>query len=186
MQKIKNGYCEYYYLTKDGRVYNEVTDEYKEPNKENRLLIKKEDGTTKKISLKVLYKLVYNKPYCIDDIEDIEGEEWKEIDNTDGMYFVSNMGRIKSYKGYHAIILKPTKTKKGYCRVDIIQDGERVSKFIHRLVANSFLPAPEKIDVEIHHKDSQKDNNFYKNLEYLTKAEHRKKHRERIKENAKL
>ena len=186
MQKIKNGYCEYYYLTKDGRVYNEVTNEYKDANKDNRFTLKKEDGTTKKISLKVLYSLVYNRPYCIDDIKDIEGEEWKEIENTNAMYYVSNMGRIKSYKGYRAIILKPTKTKSGYYRVDIIQDGERVSKFVHRLVAVSFLPIPQKMDVEIHHLDYQKENNFYKNLEWLTKAEHRKKHRERIKENAEL
>lgn len=186
MQKVNNGYCEYYYLTEDGRLYNEVTKEYKEADKENRFTLKTLDGVRKKVSLKVLYYKVYGKTYCKDDIRLIEGEKWKEIENTNGMYFVSNMGRIKSYKGYNAIIMKPTRTKDGYYRLDITQDGERVSKFVHRLVAFSFLPIPSKMDMQLHHKDYDKSNNKSDNLEWLTIAEHRKKHKERIKGNVRV
>ena len=186
MKQINNGYCECYYLTEDGRLYNTQTKEYKSADKDNRIVLKTEDGVRRKISLKVLYYMVYEKPYCKDDISLIDGEKWKEIENTKGMYFVSNMGRIKSYKGYKAIILKPTKTKGGYYRVDIVQDGERVSRFVHRLVASSFLPLPKYIDMQLHHIDYDKSNNKSSNLEWLTIVEHKKKHQERRKESAKL
>lgn len=184
MQQINNGYCKFYYLTEDGRVYNAETKQYKEADKEHRFVLKREDGTRKKIALKPLYKMVYNKPYCKDNIRGLEGEKWKEIHNTQGLYYVSNMGRIKSYNGYEAIILKPTVTKSGYHRLDIIQDGMRVSKLVHRLVAASFLPIPNNIDMELHHRDCNKWNNKSENLEWLSIAEHKKKHSERSKENA--
>ena len=177
MKKVENGYCENYYLTKDGRLYNSITKEYKRADKQNKFTLKTLGGERKKISLKVLYAKVYNKPYCEDNINDLEHEEWKEVDNTNGLYFVSNKGRIKSYKGYKAIIMTPYKTIGGYDRVDIIQDGMRVSKLIHRLVAFSFLPIRNNIDIELHHKDFDKTNNCSDNLEWLTKLEHLKKHR---------
>lgn len=179
MKKVSNGYCECYYLTEDGRLYNEETKQYKEADRENRFSLKMEDGKRKKIALKVLYSMVYNKPYCKDNIKPLEGEEWKEIDNTNGMYYVSNMGRIKSYKGYEAILLKPNVTKNGYYRLDIVQGGERVSKLVHRIVASKFLPMPSNIDMELHHKDCDKTNNKSDNLEWLSIVEHRKKHKER-------
>lgn len=186
MKKIENGYCEYYYLTEDGKIYNSQTKEYKYPDKQRRFALKTLSGTRKKVALKVLYYMVYNKPYCIDEISDLKGEEWKEIDNTNGLYYVSNMGRIKSYNGYKAIVMKANKTKYGYYRLDIVQDGERVSKFVHRLVAIAFLPNPSSIDMELHHKDFNKENNCSDNLEWLTISEHKKKHKERSKKNAEL
>lgn len=54
-------------------------------------------GKRKKISLKRLYRLVFEKPFCIDDIENLQGEEWKIIDNSNGEYMISNYGRIKSF-----------------------------------------------------------------------------------------
>lgn len=186
MKKIENGYCEYYYLTEDGRVFNEQTKEYKEPTKDNRFVLKALDGSRKKVTLKTLYRMVYNKNFCRDAICDLDGELWREVENTDGNYYISNMGRIKSLKGYVAIELKPTKTKQGYYRVDIVQDGMRFTKFIHRLVASAFLDMPTRIDMELHHKDHNKINNRVENLEWLTPTEHRKKHNTRSIDNAKL
>ena len=130
----------------------------------------------KKISLKALYKLVYNKPYSKDNIESLNNEEWKEIEYTDGLYYISNKGRVKSLQGYETIILKPFYNNGGYARVDIVESGKRQTRLIHKLVASAFLLPPKKLDMHLHHKDFCKINNAADNLEWLTTAEHAKKH----------
>lgn len=181
MQAINNGYAEYYLLTEDGKVYNSKTNKYLKPSYRFSYKLQTTEGKTKNVSLKDLYKLVYNKVFCIDEIELLENEQFKEITGTEGKYFISNLGRVKSYVGYEAIILTPTLTPKGYLRLQIIQEGQRLNKFIHCLVAAEWLPQPQNLDVEIHHKDFNKLNNNADNLEYLTKVQHTKKHLERRK-----
>ena len=122
------------------------------------------DGTKRRVSLKKLYRLVYNKEYCKDNIVDLKGEQWKYIEYTDEMYMISSCGRIKSFFGYEAMLLKPYHTKEWYQRIDIVEEGQRKSKLIHRLVAAAFLPLPENIDMQLHHKDFNKSNNTADNL----------------------
>ena len=107
----------------------------------------------KKVSLKTLYRLVYNKPYSKDNIEDLNNEEWKEIQDTNKIYYISNKGRVKSLHGYETLILKPFCNQGGYARVDIVEDGKRVTRLVHRLVASAFLSPPKKLDMHLHHKD---------------------------------
>ena len=90
---------------------------------------------------------------------------------------------MKSLQGYEAIILRSFNNNGGYARVDIVENGKCQTKLIHRLVAAAFLPLPEKIDMQLHHKDFNKNNNAADNLEWLTAAEHAKKHCEGDKEN---
>ena len=165
-------------MDKQGKVYNKSTNKYLKKDK-NSYILHTLDGKKRSISLKELYKLVYNKVYCEDDIELLDGEAFKEVKETDGNYYVSNKGRVKSYLGYKSIILKPSLTKSGYYRLQIMQKGQRVNKFIHCLVANERLPVAHDVDIEIHHKDFCKTNNEASNLELLTKVEHRRKHVER-------
>ena len=183
MKQLNNGYADYYYLLEDGSVYNAAADKIIQPTKEHTYTLKTINNKRKKVSLKTLYKLVYDKPYCKDTIEDLEGEEWEEIEDTEGLYYCSNKGRIKSLQGYEAIILKGFDNKKGYLRVDIIQGGKRQTKLIHRLVAAAFLLPPKNLEMQLHHKDFNPKNNEASNLEFLSATDHYKKHSERSLED---
>ena len=177
MKQINNSFCHYYYLTQDGKVFNANSKKYLKMNNYNYTLMK-ENGTKQKISLKTLYKLVYNKIYCIDNIQDLKGEQWKIIENTNNLYYVSNYGRIKSYTKYNAFLLIQYSNEKNYKKVTIVENGKSKHKFVHLLVAQTFLQQPNNNDkvYQIHHKDKDKTNNCIDNLEYLTIEEHYNKH----------
>ncbi len=176
-KQINNGFKEYYYLQEDGTIYNADSDKIVKSDTNHSFTLRTINNSQRKLSLKTLYKLVYNKNFCIDRIQDLEGEEWKEIEDTNGLYYISNKGRVKSYHGYRALILSGYSNKCGYLRVDIKVENKRQSKLIHRLVAAAFLPLPENIDLQLHHKDLNKTNNAADNLQWLSAAEHSKIHR---------
>ena len=114
----------------------------------SRKALKQKNGEYRNISLKTLYRNVFGKPFCIDTIESLNGEEWKQINNTD--YFISNFGRIKSYKRIYARLLKPNKRKNNYLYVSLDKKNYR----IHRLVATAFVYNDNpKEKREVHHID---------------------------------
>lgn len=99
-------------------------------------------------------------------------EIWKDIKNYEGLYQVSNLGRIKSLdrldiygRRVHGRILKPGKDHQGYLGIGLCKEGIRKSKRIHRLVAETFIPNPNKY-LEVNHKDEDKENNAINNLEW--------------------
>lgn len=168
-----------YELTIDGRLFK-TAPAPKELKKDNisRFYIIDDCGNSKRITLKQLYKKAYNKEFCIDETANLCNEEWKEIENTDGKYLVSNYGRVKSLCGYTAIILQPYQKHNGYLIVKI--NGKNM--MIHRLVAFAFCENKYKGQtVEIHHKDFCRSNNTCGNLEILTPTEHRKRHSKKEK-----
>lgn len=69
-------------------------------------LLKTKDGKSVYRAVKPLYRLAFGKEYAEDTIEDLPGEEWLPIDER-GKYFISSLGRVKSYQGTKAKILKP-------------------------------------------------------------------------------
>ena len=184
MKKIENGFADYYYLDEEGKVYNSQKQKYIKKYKYSYKL-KTKEGYLKSISTKRLYKIVYDKQFCIDNIKDLQNEIWKEIKDTNSYYYVSSCGRIKSYHGYEAIILETNRNKSGYDRVDIIVDGIRQTKLVSHLVAYAFLPMPEKPFMELHHKDLNKNNNNVNNLQWLSKMDHIKLHKEIKQKNDK-
>lgn len=177
---IGSPYQDYYILTEDNKVYNTLNKRYLRANNKMYKLVNK-DNKRVNATLKEIYYNVHNKIYCIDDIENLPDEQWKEIDASGGNYLISSAGRIKSYKGYYAKLLTVTTTAKGYKRVSINFDGIQKNYFVHRLVAEYFLPAPEMplCVLQIHHKDFNPSNNRADNLIWTTKEEHVKMHKAR-------
>ena len=96
-------------------------------------------------------------------------EEWRDIEGYEGLYQISNWGRVKSlnYKrtGEEGILL-PSPNKHGYLRIDLCKKGEKPKHFsIHRLVAQAFIPNPDNLP-QVNHKDENKTNNYVYNLEW--------------------
>lgn len=177
MKQISHGFSDCYYLTIDGKVYNAKTKKYLKLERHNYILMTT-DKKSKKVPLKYLYKIVYDDVYCMDTIEDLKGEQWKVIPNTEKNYYVSNYGRVKSKAQYNAILLKKARNEKGYEKVHIVENGITKNKYVHTLVAQCFLEKPKDTDKEyqIHHKDQNASNNHVTNLMYVTIEEHYKIH----------
>jgi len=97
-------------------------------------------------------------------------EIWKDIDGYNGLYQISNYGRVKSlikHNGTDERILKPIKNLNGYLQVNLSKKGKLNIYSIHRLVAQAFIPNDDLLKTEINHKDENKINNNVNNLEWV-------------------
>ena len=120
----------------------------------------------------------------------IANEIWTDVHGYEGLYQVSNMGRVKSLvKPYNAeeIIVKLFKNNKGYVTVNLWRNRKFKTKLVHRLVAEHFVPRDH--GNVVNHKDYNKDNNTAENLEWCTQKENLQYslcHRPLTKKNAPL
>lgn len=97
-------------------------------------------------------------------------EEWKPIKDYEGIYEVSNFGRIKSLKYNKTRILKSGKNTKNYSVVCLSRNGKEKQFQIHRLVWSTFNGSiPE--GYEINHIDERPWNNAVWNLSLMTHNE---------------
>ena len=94
-------------------------------------------------------------------------EQWKPIEGFEGLYEISNLGRIKSFWYGKEKILKPKKDKDGYLVVCLYRDGKQKFFRIHRLVATAFIPNPYGFE-QVNHKDENKANNVKSNIEWCS------------------
>lgn len=101
------------------------------------------------------------------DIE-LKNEQWKDIDGYDGMYQVSDLGRVRSLKYGKVRVLRFGKNHKGYLQISLYKDRKRKRFYVHRLVANAFIPNSDENKTQINHKNEIKSDNRVSNLEYCT------------------
>lgn len=109
-----------------------------------------------------------------------EIEIWKPVIGYEGLYDVSNLGRIRSVdrvvqqagkishlKGH---IMAQSVDKDGYLRCSLSKNGKRKTYPVHRIVLNAFVPNPEG-KPHVDHINTIRDDNRVENLRWATQTE---------------
>jgi len=109
-------------------------------------------------------------------------EIWKPVVGYEGLYEVSNLGRVRSLTRLETYfsrtlgeclrtskgrILRPSPTRDGYLLVVLYRSGKQKYVYVHRLVMAAFVGACPS-ELQINHKDENTFNNCLENLEYCT------------------
>lgn len=107
-------------------------------------------------------------------------EIWKDIKGYEGVYQISNIGRVKSLArtvrysngATHTVQEKIKSTRKnpdGYLRTSLSSHSNKINYSIHRLVAEHFIDNNQNLE-QVNHIDGNKENNAVTNLEWCTSA----------------
>lgn len=108
-------------------------------------------------------------------------ETWRDIKDFEGLYQISNLGKVRSRYKYNsrkegAVLtkefknIKPIKARNGYLKVTLVKNEKKINKMIHRLVAENFLNNAER-KVQVNHINGNKRDNRVENLEWVTPKE---------------
>lgn len=106
-------------------------------------------------------------------VPDLEGEIWKDVPGYEGIYVISNMGRLKRImhrKHPTNTIINASINDYGYHYSCLTINGKGQNHMIHRLVGQAFIPNPED-KPQVNHIDGCKSNNVLQNLEWNTSKE---------------
>lgn len=110
-------------------------------------------------------------------------EEWRPVKGYEGLYDCSDWGRVRSHDRYvlrkggmkalwKGRILKLHRGSKGHYSVNLFKDGVPKTSYVHQLVAEAFIPNPEKLPL-VRHLDDVKENNGVSNLAWGTHSDNR-------------
>ena len=114
-------------------------------------------------------------------IESLPNEEWRDVVGWEGLYQVSNLGRVKSlskrivYKDGRVYVhpprvMKNQKISTGYRSVMFYGANGKKQYYVHRLVAETFILNPNNLG-DVNHKDGCKTNNILINLEWCSRSD---------------
>ena len=101
-------------------------------------------------------------------------EVWKDVVHYEGLYEVSNLGRVRNKQTQkikaQTSNYNKTTNKGGYLTVQLWKNNCSKREYVHRLVAMAFIPNPDH-KPQVNHKDEIKTNNEVSNLEWVTCSE---------------
>ena len=100
-------------------------------------------------------------------------EIWKDVKDYEGLYAVSNLGRIKRVVGKGCKkerIIKPNLVR-GYYQVRLSKDGLVKQLYLHRIILETFNPVEGMDKLDCNQRDENKENNCLNNLEWLSHKE---------------
>lgn len=97
-------------------------------------------------------------------------ERWADVLGYGGLYQVSDQGRVRQGRGVYSRVLSQTKTNVGYLVVSLSDGTGFKRKYVHRLVAEAFMPDHAK-GAEVNHINGDKTDNRLVNLEWVTHRE---------------
>lgn len=95
-------------------------------------------------------------------------EIWKDVVGYEGLYQVSNLGRVKSVRK-NTVMSTPKNKTDCYLRVNLKRNGTQKQRLVHRLVAIAFIDNPNNLPF-INHKNEHKWDNRVENLEWCDKS----------------
>lgn len=97
---------------------------------------------------------------------ELANEQWRDVEGYDGMYQVSDLGRVRSLKYGKVRVLRQRKSGGGYLKVCLYKDGKINQIYVHRLVAQAFIENTDSSKTLINHINEKKSDNRVSNLEW--------------------